>query len=179
MFHILLIDDEEHVINALTRCLRRAFQGNIKIESFTVPHDALKRAAETGFDVVVSDYRMPDMDGVTLLTKIAEIQPSTVRLILSATEDFSVLMKAVNEAGISRFISKPWEEAVFVDIIRHSAENAQQHRNERLLADERRLEIQAISPQELERRRLEEEEPGLTHVKWGPGGEVLLDDDLN
>ncbi|MES2205231.1 MAG: response regulator [Pseudomonadota bacterium] len=174
MFNILLIDDEIMIIHALTRLIRRSLPEDTHIEGFIDPHAALNRVKEKRFDIIMSDYRMPSMNGIELLKQAAEIQPDASRLILSATEDFSVLMQAINEAEIMSFLPKPWEDQVLIDTILKAANTSQQTRNEHLLADERRLDMKALSPQEVEKRRLEQEEPGLTTANWNEEGAIVI-----
>lgn len=107
MQRILLVDDEQNVLNAL----RRELAGTYEVETFTSPQGALQRARETDFALVVSDYRMPDMDGVAFLEIFGQLQPDAVRLILSGQADIEALIKAINVTHIYRFLPKPWSEA--------------------------------------------------------------------
>lgn len=177
MKRLLLVDDEANILQALRRILARAFRDEVRIELFDDPRAALVRAAETAFDVVISDFRMPTMDGVSFLKAFREIQPDAVRVILSATTDFDALVTAVNEAEIHRYLIKPWMDDEVVATVRGALEKHARALEEHRLADESRLKRGAITPEEVELRRLEEEEPGITKVKWGPDGSVLLDDD--
>lgn len=113
MYRILLVDDEEDVLNALRRQLltRPAIgHGDLEIEAFTSPVAALERAAETGFDLVIADYSMPEMDGVEFLKAFMGMQPLAGRIILSGRADMEALVGAANEARIHRFIIKPWHD---------------------------------------------------------------------
>lgn len=177
MKKLLLVDDETNILQALRRTLTRAFQGEeVRLELFDDPHAALRRAAETAFDLVISDYRMPAMDGVAFLKAFRELQPDTLRLILSGTTDFDTLMTAVNEVEIHRYLVKPWADDELVATVRKAMAKRAQLQEERQLADEMRLQQGGISVEELELRRLEAEEPGITRVNWGPDGSVLLDE---
>jgi response regulator RpfG family c-di-GMP phosphodiesterase len=70
----------------------------------------VKRLQQARFDVLISDCRMPCMDGVTLLAHARELDPRTVRMMLSAAADFGTVLAAVNRAGVFRYIPKPWSE---------------------------------------------------------------------
>jgi DNA-binding NtrC family response regulator len=182
MTRIMLVDDEENVLRALKRLLMHTpccYDGvtyKFSVETFTSPHQALERAGEAAFDLVVADYRMPDMDGVAFLKAFRQIQPNAARLILSGYADLNGLIGAINEAQIYRFLSKPWNDYELVSAIAQAlAYHNLMVENERL-ADEERAKQGAITPEELERRRLELEEPGITQVNWGPDGSVILDD---
>lgn len=178
--HIMLVDDEENILNALRRALLTLFvepDEVLRIETFTSPEAALKRAEESVFDLVVSDYRMPGMDGVTFLKRLSVLQPDIARLILSGYTDLDGLIGAINEAHIFRFLSKPWHDnEVYLAITQALQQRRLLMENQRL-ADEVRAQRGIISRHELELRRLEQENPGITQVNWGPNGEVIMDED--
>lgn len=162
MKRLLIVDDETPVLQALRRLLQRHFTPqDLGVVLCSDPLQALQRLQQEHFDVLISDYRMPQLDGVSLLARARELDPRTVRLMLSAAADFGTLLAAVNRAGVYRFIPKPWSDA-------------------QLLADLRAalaFDPGAVpSAYELERRRLEALEPGITRVEWGPNGEVLMQD---
>lgn len=165
MKRILIVDDETPVLQALRRLLQRHFTPQqLSLALCNDPLQALKRLQQERFDVLISDYRMPQMNGVALLARARELDPRTVRMMLSASADFATVQAAVNRAGVFRFIAKPWSEA-------------------QLLADLRAAlafdPCAMPSAYELERRRLEALEPGITQVEWGPNGEVLMPDHLS
>jgi response regulator RpfG family c-di-GMP phosphodiesterase len=95
-------------------------------------------------------------------------------MILSASSEFETLMRAVNDVEIFRYIVKPWVEKEFADHVRQALERAAHTRHERELADAGRHQFGELNAEEVERRRLEVLEPGITRVQWGPGGEVLV-----
>jgi DNA-binding NtrC family response regulator len=177
MRRILLLDDEINVLHALSRQLRNCFTGiDLQIEIFTDPEQALLRSGETAFDVVISDYRMPAINGVDFLKTMKGIQPDAVRLVLSASTEFDAIMNAVNQAEVFRYIAKPWQEAELQESLQLAFERHDQIVKEMGVADESRALRGDLSSQELEAQRLEAEEPGITKVKWGPDGSVRLED---
>lgn len=177
MRKLLLVDDETNVLHALRRTLTRAFAGReLSVESFDDPEAALQRAAETDFDVVVSDFRMPVMDGVTFLRCFRELQPDATRLLLSAATDFDALVTAINEVGIFRYLAKPWNDTDFVETIEAALrEHARAVVAKELLEDAARAE--SLDESELARQRLAAESPELAKVNWGPDGSIIVDDD--
>ena len=107
MTRILLVDDEQNVLNAL----RRELKNDYDIETFNNPIDALLRSNEVSFDLVISDYQMPVMNGIQFLKRFGSIQPDAARLILSGEADIDAMIGAINETHIYRFIAKPWDKA--------------------------------------------------------------------
>ena len=184
MARIMLVDDEENILRALRRILAAPAEWDAAdaprniVEIFTLPREALTRAREgVPFDVVISDYRMPEMDGVAFLRALREIQPDTVRIILSGYADMEGLIGAINEAKIHRFIGKPWDDYSLCSDVRQALELHNLQIENRRLADEVRHQQGVISRQELELRRLEEATPGITKVRRRADGAILLDDD--
>ena len=176
MQRLLLVDDEINVLNALVRALRQQFAaGELEIETFTDAFKALERCCECDFDIVISDQRMPAMTGVEFLHALKEVAPSTVRMMLSASTEFDTVASAISQAHVFRYIAKPWTIAD----LKRDIEDAIGHRatllREQTLADQQRRQQEAQrSPQEHEVDALEDDEPGITHVKWGPNGEIIL-----
>ncbi|HTD06266.1 response regulator [Undibacterium sp.] len=177
MRRILLVDDEQNILHALQRSLRQIAKSmDIRIELFTEPQAAIQRLGEVEFDFAISDYHMPRLDGVDFLRVAKEIQPDMVRMMLSASADFGTIMGAVNEAEVFKYIVKPWagpelEQIVLAAIARHD-----QLIEERKLINEQRAQCDVLTPEEREAKRLENIEPGITKVNWGPDGSILLDE---
>ena len=115
------------------------------------------------------------MNGIDFLKMVKGIQPDAVRLVLSASTEFETVVKAVNDAEIFRYIAKPWQSDELVNVIQLAFARRDQVLEERRLAEEQRRKMAEPTPQELEARRLEAEEPGITKVNWGPDGSVRLD----
>ncbi len=180
MYRVMLVDDDGNVLRALRRVLAQSLPGlapqsRIAIEAFVSPHAALDRARETAFALVITDYRMPVMDGITLLRHIAAIQPDAMRMILSAAVDLNALVSAINDCNVFRYVAKPWNGAELRSAVAHALRHGDLLRENRQLADEVRAQRRIISAQEVELRRLEAEEPGITKVNWGPDGAVMLE----
>jgi two-component system probable response regulator PhcQ len=175
MRRILLLDDEVNVLNALVRAMRLHLQiEDLRIETFTDPFEALTRCAEIGFDIVISDYQMPQMTGVEFLHAIKDAAPTTVRMILSASTEFGTVASAISEAQVFRYIPKPWQVGDLQENIRMALLHRDSLLEQQRLTDALRVQAGKLSPQEQEARQLEQEEPGLLKVKWGPNGEIIL-----
>ena len=102
---IIAVDDEPRVLRSLQRELR-GLPFELAIE--TDPVAALARMQHEDFDVVISDCRMPGMDGVHFLTEVSQRHPLTVRIMLSGHADMQDIMESVSAAAIFRYLSKPW-----------------------------------------------------------------------
>lgn len=177
MRRILLLDDEKNVLSALKRSIRQLFpEDELEIELFTDPRAAIQRFACADFDFVVSDFNMPGMNGTDFLKIVKEIQPLTIRMMLSASADFNTIMGAVNEAEVFRYVPKPWLLDDLRDIFGQASAHHDQMLEDKRLADELRSQKNVLTPQEKEARELEDLEPGITKVNWGPDGSVILDD---
>jgi DNA-binding NtrC family response regulator len=174
MRRLLVVDDDAFVLKALTAFLeRRLADADVAVEAFADPRAALKRAANTAFDAVVADYRMPAMDGVAFLCAMRDLQPDAVRLMLTTTADFDAVQAAINRAQIFRYVTKPWD-AQLADVMRDAFVRHDRDGEMRGLAELQRRDGHRPTARDLELRRLEALEPGITHVDWGPDGSVLL-----
>jgi two-component system probable response regulator PhcQ len=182
MYRIMFVDDEQNILNALRRLfvspsMQDSGNPEFQVETFISPRLALQRAGDgAAFDLVISDYRMPEMDGVAFLKAFRQIQPHAERLILSGYADLEALVGAINEAQISRFISKPWHDYELKAAVAQALAHRDLLRDNQQLADQVRLQIGVISKQEMALRRLEEESPGITKVHWGEDGSVIFDE---
>ena len=174
---ILLIDDEPHVLRALERLLRRVRNSTtpFRVVSCTHPAEALELVREYTFSIAISDYRMPQMNGVELLARLYLQQPACARVILSGFTDQVGLLGAINEAKISRFMTKPWDDQELQDTVIELLATRQQQLEQQTLADEARVQRGDMSLQSQELRRLEMLEPGITHVERDADGAVIVD----
>jgi response regulator RpfG family c-di-GMP phosphodiesterase len=101
---ILCVDDEPNILDAYKRALRKDFH----IETAVSGAQALEMIAADGpYAVIVSDMRMPEMDGVRFLARVNEITPQSVRIMLTGNADQQTAIDAVNEGNIFRFLTKP------------------------------------------------------------------------
>ena len=108
---ILFVDDEPNVLQSIQRQLRKRFD----LVTAEGGQEALRALQEQGpFAVIVSDMRMPGMNGVELLSKAKDLYPETVRLMLTGNADQETAMEAVNNGQIFRFLTKPCPQATFV-----------------------------------------------------------------
>ena len=181
---LLLVDDEPGVLKALRRVLTLVpcrFDGvtyPLQVDLAESPLCALELARDHAYELVLSDFRMPGMDGVQLLKAVRALQPDAARMILSGYADLNAVMAALNEAQIVRFLCKPWNDYELLAAIAQALAYRAVLLDNRRMADLLRLQRQQLSPHDYERRRLEEAEPGITQVRWADDGSLLLDEDL-
>ncbi len=112
---ILLVDDERPCLRMLKRILTPL--PDCEIDAFTSAHIALEKSTQSDYDIVISDYMMPEMDGITFLKKFMQSQPRTSRIIVSSYCTKESLYGAVNEAQVIRYIEKPCDEHALRTII--------------------------------------------------------------
>ena len=129
---ILFVDDEPHLLAGLRRALR-PFRDEWDMAFVGSGAEALQLAEQTPFDAVVSDMRMPGMDGAELLGEIARRHPRAIRIILSGYSDEASVMRLVDRAH--QFLAKP------CDAVRLRSVLARSFEMQRLLADEK---LQAV-----------------------------------
>ncbi len=105
---ILCVDDESNVLKAL----RRLFMDeDYDIITATSGEEGLEELNDNpGIQLVISDYRMPGMNGVDFLKEVFERRPDTIRIVLSGYADTAAIVAAINEGKIYKFIPKPWND---------------------------------------------------------------------
>ncbi|MCA9051265.1 MAG: response regulator, partial [Planctomycetaceae bacterium] len=114
---ILFVDDELNIVRACRRILRST---GAEIVTTTSAKEAVELAKNRSFSVVVSDQRMPEMEGTELLEQIRQIQPDSVRIILTGYADISAAVDAINRGAVFRFLNKPWDDDGLRSVIRQA-----------------------------------------------------------
>lgn len=116
---ILFVDDEQNVLDAVKRQLRKKFQ----IKTALSGAEALKiMRGEGPVAVLVADMRMPEMDGIELLTKVREISPDTVGMMLTGNADQQIAVEAINQGKIFRFLNKPCPPDFLINAVNEALE---------------------------------------------------------
>jgi response regulator RpfG family c-di-GMP phosphodiesterase len=133
---VLFVDDDENILAAFQRNLRKQFQ----IDTASGGQPGLDAIQNRGpYAVVVSDMRMPGMDGIDFLSRVKSNAPETVRIMLTGNGDLQTAVKAVNEGSIFRFMTKPCSTEAFAETI---SAGLQQHR---LITSEREILEKTLS----------------------------------
>ncbi|MBE2260933.1 MAG: response regulator, partial [Rhodobacteraceae bacterium] len=129
---LLLVDDEPSILSALRRLFRPCGYRILTAEGGAAGLDLLARE---NVDLVISDMRMPEMDGAQFLERVRAEWPRAVRILLTGYADMTATVNAINKGEIYRYIAKPWDDHDIVLIVRDALERQQlQGENSRLLA---------------------------------------------
>jgi FixJ family two-component response regulator len=104
---LLLVDDEENILSALARLLRRDGYRILRANS---GEEGLGLLATHEVGVIVSDQRMPGMNGVDFLRRAKDLYPDTIRIVLSGYTELNAVTEAINEGAVYKFLTKPWED---------------------------------------------------------------------
>ena len=117
MKRVMFVDDSPNVLSGLRRMLHK-MSDEWEMEFAEDAHTALAKMAEKPFDAVISDMRMPEVNGAQLLQKVAELYPGTVRFILSGHSDQELILQSVS--CTHQFLAKPCEPAQLISSIKNS-----------------------------------------------------------
>lgn len=117
---ILILDDEEMVLTSLSSFLE--LETDYEVVTFTAGKEAIEYVKENRIDLVISDYLMPEMDGITFLAQMKEIEPQATRIILTGYADKENAIKAINDVGLFQYIEKPWDNDDLKIVIRNGLE---------------------------------------------------------
>jgi two-component system NtrC family sensor kinase len=140
---ILCVDDEVNVLKALAR---NFLDNDYEIITAASGQEGLKVLAGTApVQIVVSDYRMPDMNGVDFLREVRKRWPDTVRIVLSGYADITAVISAINEGGIYHFISKPWNDDDLKVTIANAVERFQLNKTKAALAEELKVKNEELN----------------------------------
>ena len=118
----MLVDDEPMVATALRSFLE--LETAWRILTFTDPLQALDTLREDDVDVLVTDFMMPGLDGVSFLRQAREIRPLASRVLLTGYADKTNAIRAINEAGLYYYLQKPWDNEQLKMVIRNGIERA-------------------------------------------------------
>jgi len=114
---LLLVDDEENILSALTRLLRRDGYHILRASS---GREGLELLAANAVGVIISDQRMPEMSGTEFLSKVKDMYPDTVRIVLSGYTELNSITDAINRGAIYKFLTKPWDDDLLREHIREA-----------------------------------------------------------
>ena len=104
---VLFVDDEANILASLKRTLRREGYDILTAESAA---EGFSLLAKNTVQVVVSDQRMPEMNGTEFLTRVKTLYPDTIRMVLSGYSEISAVTDSINKGSVYRFMMKPWDD---------------------------------------------------------------------
>ena len=182
---ILLVDDEANVLKSLKRLF---IDSDYKIFTAGSGDEGMQICAREDIALVISDYRMPSMNGVQFLAKVKEEYPSTIRIILSGYADVAAIVESINDGQVYKFLSKPWNDQDLLTTIQRSLEHYDlQHENKALLDELKTTNAELRKFTDNLERRADESERDLGHSNRAlgitqrllnllPAGVIGLDD---
>jgi response regulator RpfG family c-di-GMP phosphodiesterase len=104
---VLCVDDEKSIVNSIKRLVRRE---DYRLLTANSGREGLKLLAENDVQVVISDQRMPEMNGTEFLKQVKELYPDVLRIILSGYTEVDSITEAINEGSVYKFFLKPWND---------------------------------------------------------------------
>jgi response regulator RpfG family c-di-GMP phosphodiesterase len=116
---VLLVDDEPSILSSLRRLFRPQGWRTLTAEGGEA---ALELVRQTSVDLVISDMRMPGMDGAEFLQRMRDLQPDATRILLTGYADIASTIAAINGGQIHRYIAKPWSDNDIVLVVREALE---------------------------------------------------------
>jgi len=164
-YKILIVDDEENVVSSLSRVLRNEKHDIVAAKS---AEDALLIVEAEIVDLIICDYKLIGMDGISFLEKVLETNPEIITILLTGNADLQVAVDAVNKTSVYKFILKPWDN----EMLRISIMRALEHRD---LIVRNKLLINEIKKRNSLIELLERDNPGITRIKKDSSGNIILD----
>lgn len=129
---LLFVDDESGILSALRRLFRPHGYRILIAESGAAGLEILEKES---VDLIISDMRMPEMDGATFLKQVRERWPNITRILLTGYADITSTIAAINQGEIYRYLSKPWDDQEIVSVVGEAIERQQlKLENQRLTA---------------------------------------------
>ncbi len=113
---VLIVDDETAVVQSLSALLELETPHTVLTE--TSPRRAIQLAKTNPLDLVISDFLMPELDGIAFLLEIRRLYPESALILLTGYADKQNAIRAINEVGIFNYMEKPWENDDLLTIIR-------------------------------------------------------------
>jgi DNA-binding NarL/FixJ family response regulator len=141
---ILLVDDDELIISSLRGLF--TLETDYELITRTDPQLALEEVRRTPIDIVITDFLMPQMNGVDFLKQVRTLQPEAVRILLTGFADKENAIRAINQVGLYRYLEKPWDNEDLLLLVR----NALQEKSLRWQLTEKVGELDRLVRQHLE-----------------------------
>lgn len=163
---LLFVDDESGIINALIRLFRKE---GYEMFIASSGEEALEVLRKNNISLIISDYRMPGMNGVEFFSKAKEICPAAIRIMLTGYADLQATVDAINRGEVYRFIAKPWND----DELKMTVKEAL---HERRVAEAKKASVKKVKKPPFLYNKLEQSFPGITRVDWNDDGTIIIDE---
>lgn len=159
---VLLVDDEEHIVENLTEFLQHDFM----VLSATHPEKAMAILKEQAVDIIISDLRLPAMNGIEFLKHSIDIAPDSERILITAYADISNVIQSINEAKVSYYLTKPIDLPQIRLVVQQAAEMARLRRtNAHLLAELQKNNQQLEEKVAIRNKELQQAHEQLKHLQ--------------
>jgi len=162
---ILIVDDEEMILKSIVRVLRNE---NYKVLTAQSGAEGLAVLKEYDVHLIISDQKMPGMNGLEFLKHVKRDYPQILTIMLTGHAEIEIAMNAINEAGVYKFILKPWDDNNLKITIRRALETLE-------LIWERDSLVQQVKARDAVLQNLEKEYPGISKVDRDEDGYIILD----
>jgi DNA-binding NtrC family response regulator len=161
---VLIVDDEENILHALTRLFRKEKYDILTAKSGA---EGLEIMEEHNVDLIISDLKMPIMNGVEFLAQAKERNPDALRIMLTGQADIKAMLDAIDQGEVYRFLLKPWNDDELRITIKQALEFYYVQKENKSL-------IRTVKRQDRILDELEKEHPGISNVRKDPDGTIVL-----
>ena len=160
---ILVVDDDELFIEYIQSVLSGK---NYNVITASSGQEGLEILKKQSVNMVISEYKIPLMNGLEFLEKVRIIYPDILTIMVTDQPDIKLAIKAINEAGVYKFLLKPWDDIEFKNAIKKTLESLQ-------VIKERDGLIRRVKTHEATLKDLEKRYPGITKVERDQDGNIL------
>jgi response regulator RpfG family c-di-GMP phosphodiesterase len=119
-YTILAVDDSQQILDSIKHILRNEKYNLLTARSGI---EGLKLLKKHNVQLVISDHKMPGMTGVEFLQQVKVLYPEIITIMLTGHDETEIAIDAINEAGVNKFILKPWENVILKTTIRRALES--------------------------------------------------------
>ena len=170
--HLLIVDDEENIRSALRRVLRREY----KLSFAASGPEALQLLKTERPDVIISDHLMPEMTGLEFLKRCRLLYPQIGRIVLTGQAEMQMVIAAINEGAVFRFLTKPWDEDELKLTVYLAVEHVKSQREAQESPSDSTSTAESNTAYESLVNELETQHPGLTQLNRNQDGAIIIDD---
>ena len=162
---ILIVDDDKMILKSILRILRNE---DYQILTAQSGQEGLTILKDYEVNLVISDQQMPGMNGLEFLKRTKKEYPQVLAIMLTGHAEVEIAMNAINEAGVYKFILKPWDDNDLKVTIRRALETME-------LMQERESLLQRVKTRDTIIQDLEKEYPGISKIERDEDGYIISD----